>query len=439
MFAEAGCQRMLETVRPDDYVADPNSDDSMSLNQAEQNGLVRRPKLLVLASTYPRWHGDPEPAFVHELAKRLVGRFDVTVLCPHSPGAVLGEELDGVRIVRYRYAPMGWETLVNDGGILGNLKRSPAKWLLVPGFLVAQWVALLSLKRNWSPDIVHSHWLLPQGMIAVGAGMSPIVVTSHGADLFALKVRLFKWLRKAVVTRAAAVTVVSDAMRMRLFAECPETTVLRMPMGVDFDECFAIPKEAVRSTNSLLFVGRLVEKKGLIYLIEALPAVLDRHPDTQLDIVGFGPEREFVVQRVQQLGLESCVRFVGAVSHTELARHYQSASVLVAPFIEAASGDQEGLGLVVAEALGCGCPVIAGDVPAVHDLIDDTAGWIVPQRDVVALATAIIRILNDPASAEQYALLLREKIQERFSWASVANGYANLFNSLIVPSDFSHE
>src|SRR5690606_35496267 len=77
-----------------------------------------RPRLLVLTSTYPRGDGDPEPGFVHELARRLVGRFQVTVVCPHAVGAATREDMDGVHVVRYRYAPERWETLVNDGGIV---------------------------------------------------------------------------------------------------------------------------------------------------------------------------------------------------------------------------------------------------------------------------------------------------------------------------------
>ena len=77
-----------------------------------------RPVLLVLASTYPRWADDHEPGFVHELARRLTDRFRVLALVPHSPGSSTRETLDGVEVIRYRYAPGRLETLVNDGGIV---------------------------------------------------------------------------------------------------------------------------------------------------------------------------------------------------------------------------------------------------------------------------------------------------------------------------------
>src|ERR1700735_2418201 len=97
-----------------------------------------RSTLLVLASTYPRWRGDPEPGFVHELAKRLTDQFHVIAIVPAAPGAAAREILDDVEVIRYRYAPHRFETLVNDGGIVTNLRRHRWKVLLVPPFVLAQ-------------------------------------------------------------------------------------------------------------------------------------------------------------------------------------------------------------------------------------------------------------------------------------------------------------
>ena len=87
----------------------------------------KRPKLLVLASTYPRWAADHEPGFVHELSSRLTDRFEVRVLTPHHKGAATREERDGVDVYRYRYAPEKLETLIYDGGMVTNLRRQPLK------------------------------------------------------------------------------------------------------------------------------------------------------------------------------------------------------------------------------------------------------------------------------------------------------------------------
>ena len=392
-------------------------------------------RLLILTSTYPRWEGDPEPAFVHELAKRLTGQFEVAVLGPHAAGAQDVEKMDGVNVYRYHYAPVRYETLVNDGGIVANLKRALWKWLLVPGFLFAQWMAYRRLVRDWRPDVVHAHWLIPQGLVVAlgtyGATLKPLVVTSHGADLFAIRGRLFAWLRKKVIAKSAALTVVSRAMQDRLFQEVSRKNIVRvMPMGVDLSQRFTPAAAVLRSPRQLLFVGRLVEKKGCIFLIEAMPAVIRRFPDIKLTVVGFGPERVQLMNRVEELGIGESVIFSGAVPQSELAILYQSATALIAPFIEAKNGDQEGLGLVVAEAIGCHCPVVVGDVPAVHDVVDSRYCSMVTQSDIEGLSAAIIRVIDDPRRAQLLAVQARREIETRLSWSAVSEGYAELLASV---------
>src|SRR5689334_22002135 len=171
-----------------------------------------KPGLLILASTYPRWPGDPEPGFVHELAKRLTDAFDVRVLCPHAPGAPREEEMDGVHVRRFRYAPAALETLVNDGGITTNLRRHRWKWTLVPGFLLALMVSSVRELRRARANVIHAHWLLPQGLIAallvaLSRAAPPFIVTSHGADLFGLRSKPLQAMKRLVARRAASVTV----------------------------------------------------------------------------------------------------------------------------------------------------------------------------------------------------------------------------------------
>lgn len=392
-----------------------------------------RPVLLVLASTYPRWQGDHEPGFVHELSKRLAGRFHVVALVPHAPAANHWDSMDGVEIVRYRYAPSSLETLVNDGGIVANLRRSKWKLLLVPSFVLGQAWAAWRLLRTQRVDVIHAHWLLPQGLIAallqsLPGRKVPFVVTAHGADLYALRGSLLNAVKRFVLRRSAAATVVSHAMRESLRSiNAPVDKVSVQSMGVDLAQRFSPAPSGPRSERELLFVGRLVEKKGLRHLLDAMPAVLRVHPDARLAIAGFGPEETGLKAQMRRLDLEHAVRFLGAVPQELLPSLYRRAALFVAPFVRAASGDEEGLGLVLVEAIGCGCPVVVGDVPAMDEVFGPRLPeFAVDARDAQALAERIIQALSDPALAMRKIEALRADIVDRFDWDRVVDGYAGL-------------
>ena len=393
---------------------------------------VNKKKLLVLASTYPRWQGDHEPGFVHELSRRLTDDFEVTVICPSAPGTKHREILDGVSVSRYRYAPASLETLVNDGGIVSNLKSRPWKWLLLPGFLLGQLWAVWRAFRQSRPDVVHAHWLLPQGLVVallslVAKKPPPVLVTSHGADLFALRSRPLTALKRFVARKSQGVAVVSKAMRDEASKQAISDTAWVMPMGVDIERRFSPARHSEPDRNQLLFVGRLVEKKGVHLLIEAFARLKRDCPDAQLKIVGFGPEKTKLEALVRDLGLSKEVCFSGPTAQSELPDLYRNAGVFVAPFIEAASGDQEGLGLVVVEALGCGCPVVLSDMPAARDAVEGISGIeTFPVGNVAALAVALKRVIANNRDYRKQVAHSLPTLQGRFDWNPVARGYARL-------------
>ena len=398
-----------------------------------------RPTLLVLSSTYPRFAGDPEPAFVHELCRRLVSAFDVIALVPDAPGADASGIHEGVEVVRYRYAPRSWQTLVNDGGIMTNLRRNRWKFALVPPLILAQWWRARHLLRTRRIDVVHAHWLIPQGLIGALLRGAPrrapaLLVTSHGADLFALRGRVPDALKRFVVRRANAVTVVSPAMKAALEKIGADTSRVEVrSMGVDLSERFVRDEAQMRSTDEILFVGRLVEKKGLKFLIEAMPRIIAGHPAARLTVAGFGPEEPALRARVAELGLTSVVDFVGAVSQADLPVRYRRAAVLVAPFVEAASGDQEGLGLVVVEALGCGCPVVLSDLPATREILPGSSACTrVPPGDGRAIADAVAQVLRDPSRHRSAVIDARPEIERTFDWAAVARQYTAIIDRALA-------
>ena len=393
--------------------------------------LTGKPVLLVLASTYPRWPDDPEPGFVHELCRRLTNRFDVLAVVPGADGASESEIMDGVQVIRYRYAPRRWQSLVNDGGIVANLRRHRWKHLLVPGFILGQYFAVRRVLKTHRVDVIHSHWLIPQGMVAKLLGAkyhTPYVVTSHGGDLYGLKAKFFAALKRWVAKSARAMTVVSSAMRdeaIRLGISSDDIPVI--PMGVDLFGRFVPDESRQRDKNHLLFVGRLVEKKGLIHLLRAMPKILKVCPDAKLTIVGFGPEESSLRAQADRLGITEKVTFAGALAQQALPDWYRRASVFVAPFIRDTSGDQEGLPVAMMEALACGTPVVVGDVAGVDELLDSDASSIkVNPNDTDAMANLILDTLGNPEKAKVRAAKLRNKIMQDLDWTIIAESYAEV-------------
>lgn len=368
----------------------------------------------------------------------MVETFDVTVLCPHAMRAPVRERMQGVDIERYRYAPAPLEVLVNDGGIVTNLRRRRWTFILVPAFVIAQAWALWRLVRRTRPDVIHAHWLVPQGALVaalatLGVRMPPFLVTSHGADLFALRSGLLQRLKQWVLRRASAVSVVSDAMRMEVEVLAPGVAVVVEPMGVDMTNRFSPVANSERSTNEILFVGRLVEKKGVTHLIESLPSVLAVHPDARLTIAGFGPEGPALRTQVRALRLDEAVTFLGAVPQQELPQLYRRAAVFVAPFVEAASGDREGLGLVSVEAAACGCPLVLSDLPAVRDVVQSApVARLVKPGSAPELAEAINATLGAAAeyrdTSDNSSL---QSLRDRFDWTSVSARYARILHALV--------
>lgn len=397
-------------------------------------------RILVITSTFPRWQGDEEPPFVYELSKRLSQHYTVHILAPHAEGAALTEQFDKLKITRFRYFFTKYQTLAYSGGILSRLKQNRWRYLLVPLFIIAEWFALVRLLRREKFDVIHAHWLVPQGLVAVLAraffkNPPPLLCTSHGGDLFALRGKLFKKLKQLVLNRTTALTVVSQAMRevaLSLSAEGAGANILVIPMGVDVRNQFVPPLRA-RREKSLLFVGRLVEKKGLHYLLAALPLIVKQHSNVSLIIVGIGPDEPILKKQVTDLKLNKHIQFLGAVENEQLPALYQSSEVVIFPSIIASDGDQEGFGLVLVEALGCECAIVASDLPAMRDILTDNENALIfEQKNSPNLANKVNQLLSHPQQGLSLGKRGRQDMLERYDWEIISEQYSLLMERIML-------
>ena len=395
-------------------------------------------QLLVLTSTFPRWKNDKEPPFVYELCHQLGKHYKIHVLAPHYPNALLTEEINGINVTRFRYFLESYETLAFQGGILPNLKASPWKFSLIPFFICAELIALICLLRRHPIDIIHAHWLIHQGIIALWARLFRktklfVLCTSHGGDLFGLKGPFFKCLKRYVLSNADAVTVVSNTMRdeaHKLIRNKKNIHVI--PMGVDLQKTF-IPPAKRQEGNVMLFIGRLVEKKGLKYVLEALPLIFERFPKTKLLIAGDGTEKSSLIEYAKTLGIIDHLIFLGAVPHDTLPALYQKADVVVFPSVIAQDGDREGFGLVLVEALGCESATISTDLPAMRDIVvNEENAIVVQQKSPEQIANAAIRLFENPELRLFLGKNGRRFVLDLFDWSVIANRYDQVIQSLLL-------
>ncbi len=402
-------------------------------------------KILVLTSTFPRWEGDTEPRFVFDLCRHLSKIHEVHVLAPHAAGARSQETLSGMSVTRFRYFLPRLQTLAYQGGILTRLQQNPLRVLQVPLFLLGEIFAIRRLLKTHRFSVIHAHWIIPQGLAAVLAKLNradspPILVTSHGADIYGLRNALFTAIKLWVLRRCDAISVVSQAMRDTLHNIYPGVRSELISMGTDLTELFRPDKTISRQRATVLFVGRLVEKKGVRYLIDAFATVLGQHPEAELWIAGYGPEESRLRQRIKQLHLENNIRFLGAVEHCKLPEFYRKSTITVIPSIVASSGDQEGLGLVIVEALGCECPVIASDLPAIHDVIEEgVTGLLARPADSNHLATNINLLLSDREMRNRLAANGRNYVLRHFDWHNIYLRYDKLLTSLAANHKLSRK
>lgn len=385
----------------------------------------RIPRLLVLASTYPGTAGDGTPAFVRDLAVREGRSFETMVIAPRVPGAVRSEEYDGLQVRRFAYFPRRWEDLAH-GAIIENLRARRSRWLQVLPLVVAELVAARRAVKEFRPDVIHAHWIIPQGLVvALVAPRVPRVVTTLGGDLYALRHPLLQRLKAWVVRGAAAVTVMNQEMA-DLARQLGARDVRVHPMGADLS---AFRHSAARRRGEgerleLLFVGRLVEKKGLAVLLEAMRRVTT--PVT-LTVVGDGPLRADLERRAA--GLDAT--FVGQLGRPDLARAYGAADVVVVPSVEAASGDKDGLPVAMLEAMGSGCALLASDLPGLNEAVHDgVSGVLVPSGDAERLAAAIDRLGEDRETVRKLAAATAQRA-ETFSVEQVGQEYVDLLTEIL--------
>jgi colanic acid/amylovoran biosynthesis glycosyltransferase len=333
---------------------------------------------------------------------------DVTYLLPASRRAVVLGHLYFVFRKPVRYL----RTLLHIASRPHPSLRARAKTVVH----FAEGVHAAYLVRHRIFDELHAHFADRAATIALVAGRlldTPYSLSIHtGADIFVNPVLLPEKVRAArrVVTCTAH-------NRTRLAATVgPHATVDIAVVRHGLDLHAYRPEPCLLAGRArVLAVGQLTERKGFAPLIEACHALSTDGYEFSCRIVGEGPLRGALQGRVAALGLGGVIELCGALPHELVVRQYALASVFALPCVEAGDGDVDGIPNALIEAMACGLPVLAGDLPAIRELVrHDVNGLLTPPGDVPALAAALARLLKNPRLRRALARNGRRTVAEMF-------------------------
>src|SRR5207302_6302360 len=191
-------------------------------------------------------------------------------------------------------------------------------------------------------------------------------------------------------------------------------------------------RRAAGAAFTVLFVGRLVERKGVSHLVDAVSLLLPG-ADVRLVIVGEGPERARIEARIREQGLDGRVAVRGQVSDAELQAAYAAADAFVLPAVVDRRGDTEGLGVVLLEAMNHRVPVIASAIGGITDIVEDgVSGLLVPPGDATALAAALERLARAPDLSVSLGDAGYRRLHERFSWEAITRRWVEVYNAAVA-------
>jgi len=285
--------------------------------------------------------------------------------------------------------------------------------------------------KHARPDLVHAHFgsggrtALP---LARALGV-PLVVTLHGSDVTVRSREPGRY--RQLGEEASALVCVSKFIRDRaLEAGLPPQKLFVHYIGID--RAVFSPSKATAPRQGVLFVGRLVEKKGCEYLLRAMKLVQRAHPRCELTVIGDGPLRVSLEALAGELNI-AC-RFLGVQAPATIREALRSAKIFCVPSVTAADGDSEGLGMVFGEAQAMGVPVVStshGGIPEI--VIHGVTGLLVPERDHESLAEALSVLLGDEDRWQQFHFGALQHTEQHFDLRTQTALLENIYTGVLAP------
>jgi len=392
-------------------------------------------KVCHVVSTFPRSEDDPEVPWLVELLKHLKkNNLDIKVFAPAYRG-LKDHEISGIPVKRFRYFFKRFETLTHEEGATNKI-RNPLYMLLPCFYLFFGSIAFLKYCKKERFDLIHVHWPMPHaifGYFAKKLRKIPFVSTFYTAEIvLAKRIKLLRPLLKFLLKHSAKTIAISKYTRDEL-EKITAVKAAVIPYGstIKVKGIRRHPKKPEEKWR-LLFVGRLIERKGLRYLLEAMPSIMEKY-NVELYVVGSGKQMSNLINLADDLLISHKVIFEGRVSNERLKELYGSCDIFVLPSIIDSRGETEGLGVVLLEALAHHMPVVASNVGGITDIIrDGETGFMVKQEDPQALSQKIISVIENHKSALKIAKNGFEFSKHYYNWERITSEIKSVYESALA-------
>ena len=346
---------------------------------------------------------------------------DAEVLTSRINGEADGGLVDGVPVHRVH----SWRNDVHDCGLRGAYT-----------YVLAAALKRRQLHAEQRYDLEHYFFSMPTGLLTLVPTFekpTPYIVSLRGSDVPGYdpnnsKVErihaMLKPITRRIWRRARKVIALSDALARIASNTAPDLDIEVIPNGIDTEQFSPPERRNIRTNTRLITVARLLERKGIHTILEACAKPTEL--PVELQIIGTGPYEAELRELVDDLGLQDRVTFLGYVPNEELPRHYRRSDIFVLP------SATESFGLVFAEAMSCGLPIVASNVGGIPETVrHGIDGLLCPPDDPVALRKNIIELMSSADARKDISQSQRQRILQHYPWEHIAARYAAVYRSAL--------
>lgn len=299
--------------------------------------------------------------------------------------------------------------------------------------------AIPLLYRRSPYDIVHCHFG-PNGLKGsllqdIGALQGKLVTAVHGYDMALYLQRAGESVYNQLYDKGDLFLPISERWKRRLIElGCPEKKILVHRMGIDCKRFSFTPRhlQADRRVR-LVSIGRLVEKKGVEYAIRAVAKLAKVNPNIEYHVVGDGPMREDLQRLIQELDVDNAVTLHGWKQQQEIVEILNNAHIMLAPSVTSKKGDQEGIPVVLMEAMAMGLPIVSTQHSGIPELIQHgISGLLVPERDVNALSEKLGNLIEHPEVWSEMGRAGRRYVEEYYDIDKLNDQLVKIYEELLT-------